>query len=699
MRPLSELSPFGTARAAVSAGASSKGDDESALLAWLRPVRERLASSFNLEEEVAFLAWELGRLPDGLSREERASLILMALTALVALGQGSTRIPFRDPAVRLDTARQLLPAEDLILGLDAAKAVATADALIAERRVDAIVGGPEDFKPLIVDGPFLYLQKMRALEERFAEALRRRIKGDADGAGWPEAEVSAAVLDVEGRPAVRDGKALPLSHDQLAAVRVAASHRLAVISGGPGTGKTTIVVSILRVLRRLGLPPEAMLLAAPTGKAAQRMGQAIQSGLRAIAKPTPEDQDLETLPEPRTLHRLLGYSPSTGRFLHHENNRLAGRVIVVDEASMIDLVLMERLARSLRDDSRLVLLGDDHQLPSVEAGAVLRDLLVETNDGPSPLGPRAVRLTESHRMRPDDPDGRNILTVSQAIDRGEPPKFAARRTSDDVIVARSSFAEVEFHCGGVELLEAPEGSGVIDAWLDRWNREVVRSLPDFDHLVGRRYILGRDGFHEADRVRLDQLFDHFDRARVLCLTRVLPTGADRINDLLHDRARAARPAGAFRDDDLIPGEPVMMQVNDYGRMLFNGDQGLVLLVSEGGRPSPMVVFRRADGFATHRIGSLRSVLRRSYAMTVHKAQGSEFDRVALILPHADIPLNTREILYTALTRSRAAVTLVGSREILARGIARTARRFSGVAERVRGPGPAHIKHAVAKELV
>lgn len=681
MRPLTELSPLGTARAAVKSGSPSENDDGASLLAWLRPVRERLAASFNLEEEVAFLAWELGGLPDGLSREERASLILLALTALIALRQGSTRLPFRDRALRLEIARQLLGEEGPIPGLDAARAVTLADGLIHEGRVASIVGGPGAFKPLIVDGPYLYLQKLRALEERFADVLRRRI--EEDNAGWPEAEVAAAVLDVEGRPAVAKHGPLPLSEDQLAAVKTAASHRLAVISGGPGTGKTTIVVSILRVLRRLGLPPEAMLLAAPTGKAAQRMGQAIQAGLQAIAKPSPEDQDLENLPEPRTLHRLLGYSPSTGRFLHHENNRLAGRVIVVDEASMIDLVLMERLARSLRDDCRLVLLGDDHQLPSVEAGAVLRDLLVETDDGPSPLGPRAVRLTQSHRMRPDDPDGRNILTVSRAIDRGEPPNFAMQRTGDNTIVERTSFAEVEFR--GVEFLEASEESGVIDGFLDRWSGEIVRALPDFDHLIGRRYLLGRDGFADEDQVRLNRLFDHFDRARVLCLTRVLPTGADRINDLLHDRALAARPTGAFRDDDLIPGEPVMMQVNDYGRMLFNGDQGVVLIVTEGGRPAPMVVFRRADGFATHRIGSLRSVLRRSYAMTVHKAQGSEFDRVALILPSADIPLNTREILYTALTRSRAVVTLVGTRETLVSGIARTARRFSGVAERVRGP--------------
>ncbi len=107
---------------------------------------------------------------------------------------------------------------------------------------------------------------------------------------------------------------------------------------------------------------------------------------------------------------------------------------------------------------------------------------------------------------------------------------------------------------------------------------------------------------------------------MLCLTRVLPSGADRINELLHHHAFSAMPAGSFRDDDMLPGEPVMMQVNDYSRMLFNGDQGLILRVSKGGRPAPMVVFRRAEEFVYHRIGSLRSVLRRSYAMTIHKAQ-------------------------------------------------------------------------------
>jgi exodeoxyribonuclease V alpha subunit len=686
MKSPTDLSPLGTARAAVAEAASS-GDDE-ALLAWLGPVRERLAASFNLEEEVALLAWELGRWPEGLKPEERASLALLALTALVVLRQGSTRLPFHDRAIRLDVARQLLPGDDPPLGLDAARAVALCDGLIEAGRGAAIVGGPDDFKPLVIDGPHLYLQKMWALEERFAGALRRRM--DRTAAGWPETQIVAAVRDVVSRAGGRAAAPLRLSDDQVAAVRAAVRHPLAVISGGPGTGKTTIVVAILRVLRRLGVPSQAMLLSAPTGKAAQRLTQAVRSGLAAIAEPSPPDHDLENLPAAETLHRLLGYSPTTGRFLHHENNPLAGRVVVVDEASMIDLVLMERLVRSLRDDGRLVLLGDDHQLPSVEAGAVLRDLLADDDDdsgGPSLLGPRAVRLTKSHRMRADNPDGSNILAVSRAIDGGDVPRFAPQRDRDDAVVVRATVAAVAFR--GVEFLESPAGSEVLDRFLDRWHAEVIRGRADFDALIGRDYVVRRGGFDRADQHGLVALFNHFDRARILCLTRVLPTGADRVNAALHARALAAHAVPVARDDDLIPGEPAMMQVNDYGRMIFNGDQGLVLNVSDGGRPVPMVVFPRDEGFAAYRIGSLRPVLRRSYAMTVHKAQGSEFDRVALVLPDADIPLNTREILYTALTRSRAAVTVVGAREIFLRGAARRHRRFSGVAERLRSPRTEH----------
>jgi exodeoxyribonuclease V alpha subunit len=673
MKPVVDLSPLGTAR--VGAKNASIPEGEQALLNWLAPVKERLASAFAIEEEVVFLAWELARWPVELQAEERQALALLALTALVALRQGSTRLPLRNDEgreVRLEVARRLLDDARAGPGLGPAQAVDVADALIDSGRASAVLGVAGEFKPLVVAGSHLYLQKMHALEQQFATSLLGRMTERVPE--WDEKAAAEAVRGVQERPAVRQAKPLPLSADQVAAVETAVRFHLAVISGGPGTGKTTIVVSILRALCRLGVKPEEMVLAAPTGKAAHRLGEAVRWGLEAVAEKSPEDRLLENLAEPQTLHRLLGYSQSTGRFLYHQNNRLAARVVVVDEASMIDLVLMERLTRSLRDDARLVLLGDDHQLPSVEAGAVLRDLIA----GESPLGRRAVRLTESYRMRPEDPDGRNILTVSRLIDSGTLPTFDPQRTDADVVREQASVATVRFQ--GVEFLEAPEGSGVLNEFLEHWHKEVIRKPRDFDFdaIVNREYVLGRDGFGDDDRAALAKLFKHFDEARILCLTRVRSTGADRINAVLHRRALVNRTSR--RGDEPIPGEPVMMQVNDPGRRIFNGDQGLVLRVSEGGRSALMVVFPRDEGFRAFGIDALRPVLLPAFALTVHKAQGSEYDHIALVLPDADIPINAREILYTALTRARTSVTILGTREVFAGGVARRIHRSSGLAE-------------------
>ena len=152
--------------------------------------------------------------------------------------------------------------------------------------------------------------------------------------------------------------------------------------------------------------------------------------------------------------------------------------------------------------------------------------------------------------------------------------------------------------------------------------------------------------------------------------------------MLHQNTLAGRDRALTREDDFIPGEPVMMQVNDYHRGIFNGDQGLILNVSEGNQLQPMAVFPRSEGFAAFHIDSLRPVLLHSYAMTVHKAQGSEFDRVALVLPDRELPINTREILYTALTRSRASVVIIGNREILENGIISKIFRDCGIAEKL-----------------
>jgi exodeoxyribonuclease V alpha subunit len=249
--------------------------------------------------------------------------------------------------------------------------------------------------------------------------------------------------------------------------------------------------------------------------------------------------------------------------------------------------------------------------------------------------------------------------------------------------------DVDF--AGVEFLASRENSKTLEHFLDRWHEKHLASLSNFDELVGRDYEIDRDGFQNDDRKKLDQLFSHWGKSRILCLTRVRPTGADRINTSLHERAldragqmrRPKESKSLEATTDFVPGEPVLMQINDYDRGVFNGDQGIILNVNDHGNRVLMVVFRQARGFVVFPIGSLRPVLRHAYAMTVHKAQGSEFDNVALVLPDRDLPINTPEILYTAITRSRRSVVILGQHNIFDSGVSRAVTRDSGIAEKLR----------------
>jgi exodeoxyribonuclease V alpha subunit len=693
MKPrLIELSPLGTALAAV--GNRSIPELDLAILEWLRQVRENLRTCYNIDDEVGFLAWELARWQPGLELTERQALILLILSALVQVQLGSTRVTFEGApgrALRLELADRLLTGVRPMAGYDSLEPSQAADLmekLVTSGSAGLVIGDEGSFRPLIIAGSHLYLQKMLQLEDQFVEVVRRRLSTDFQD--WSEPQIDRALSDVLSRPVMQNTSPVVLEREQQDAVKAAVRSPMTIVSGGPGTGKTTIIVSMLRVLRRLGVTCDEITLAAPTGRAANRMGEAIRVSREAIVDPAEADHDLAHLGEPRTLHRLLGFSPRSGRFLHHENNRISERIIIVDEASMVDLALMEHLVQSLREDARLILLGDARQLPSIEAGAVLRDLLGEGIDSSGTLAAmQRIRLIRSHRMRHEDNDGRNIFTVAQAIDEGRVPDFAARRAHDDVITERLLVRDIEFR--GVEFVRCSEGSDVLRDFLDRWYQEMLGSLPELDQLVGREYSFDQGIFASDDQKYLQQLFAHWKRSRVLCITRVLPTGADRINETLHELAilryaQSKQRVGGLvprHYSELIPGEPVMMTVNDYERKIFNGDQGVVVSISERGRLTLMAVFPQSQGMIAFPAESLRPHLRHSYAMTVHKAQGSEFDRVAIILPDHDLPITTREILYTALTRSRNSAVLVGRRDILVSGIARKISRESGIADKLR----------------
>lgn len=600
-----------------------------------------------IDEQLLWQSWEVTRL---VPPEMRRPHFFLLAALLVAERRGSTRIALEGleralaevgmPEAERPKVRALLEAESVLVG---------------ERR------------PLAIDGGAIYTRKNLVLEARVVEWLAARIDGAAGVAATPEVE--AAIAALRDRPPWIGGRPLRLNEEQEEAVRRSARLPLTVISGGPGTGKTQIVVSILRVLVRLGVAPSAIALAAPTGKAAFRMKESIRAALHALADPSDEDRRLlEEPPEPRTIHRLLGFLPTTGAFRHHEQNPLDADVVIVDEVSMVDLELMDRLLRACRPTARLVLLGDADQLPSVEAGAVLRDLVPE-DEGPGddPRRAAVVRLRQSYRMDPSDPAGRAILLAAQAIQRGEVEAASA-------IEAREHPEALAFE--RVEGIPATS----LDAFLRHWYARRLADWEAYRELVARTWVV-EDGRFEAEE-DLARLFAHYERSRLLCLTRVQEAGTDAINARMrrvHQEAMGSDPGAS-----LVLGEPLMMQRNDYARGLFNGDQGLVLRVRVRGeaRAGLSVVFPAGEGFRAHSL-EIGGSLRPSWAMTVHKSQGSEFDAVGLILPHDDLPLLTREALYTALTRARRSVVVVGDRELFARGVARRLERETGIAERLR----------------
>jgi exodeoxyribonuclease V alpha subunit len=633
----------------------------------------------DLGDESLYLAWALAH-EAGLPVAEERALTLLVLASLASLRQGSTRLPLsgEEGAAHLD---ELWPAlggtpRERTLALELCAELRQARLAGKSARLDPIAGFPGERRPLILDGYALYHQRMHACELSLSSLLAARL---AAPAAREAGALSAVLDDVCARPASTATRAIALTASQRRAVEHALKSSLSVITGGPGTGKTSIVAALLRALARLDVPPDAIALAAPTGKAAFRLRESITRSLGTIAEPAPADLALQC-PEAQTLHRLLGYSPSSDRFRRHAGDPLSARVVIVDEASMIDLFLMERLVRAVRPDAQLVLLGDADQLPSVDAGAVLRDLVPKRE--PSV----AVRLTESWRMSPDDPAGRHVLRVAGHVQAGDPAPILDGH-AEDAIQRRANAAALTF--SGVELLPASARGELMRRWYD----ERIQLGAELATRARREFALGPNGFGPEDTRELVELFAHSERARVLCVTRGLSrAGAARINRALHDRvladARASGDAIALRSAPAFyPGEPVLMLHNDYDRGLWNGDQGLVLRVSEPGRPGVhfMAVFARESGFAAHPLESLRTSLQHAWATTVHKSQGSELDHVALLLPDEDLPLLQRELLYTAITRARRSVVVAGDEALLRKAIERRARRFSGLSRRLFDP--------------
>lgn len=527
----------------------------------------------------------------------------------------------------------------------------------------ALAEAQSEPRPLVLDtGGRLYLKRYWDHEAEVVAAIRRRVaeSDPIDDVEWLRGALDR--LFPRGPESAAGGP----DWQRIAAV-VALQRLFCVISGGPGTGKTFTVVKILALMIERALrqrtPPPQVTLVAPTGKAAARLSQSIR---RAKGGLQVEPSVLALIPdEAATIHRCIGtFRGSATRVRHDRDNPLNADVVLVDEASMVDLGLLRRLLDAVRPQTRMILLGDKDQLASVEAGAVLGDIC---NSG------RTTAYSQNWRE--------HLIALT-----GEPlptPETAPATTGiwDCIVQLRHSYRSekapaIAALAAAINAGDAAEVTRLLDdteAPYVTWQAPTEKK--GLTAAVRREIVDGFAGYLQEGTFddRLRQL-DHF---RVLCAHRRGGRGVETMNPLVE---QALAEAGLIEPEGpAYVGRPILVTQNDYQLNLFNGDVGIVV----GDPESPdkrLVLFEAQEGkprtFSPARLPPHET----AYAMSIHKSQGSEFDHVAVILPVEVSPVLSRELLYTAVTRARSRVTLHGSREIIEQAIARRIERASGLRE-------------------
>ena len=559
-------------------------------------------------------------------------------------------------------------------------------------RQHAWVGEGQRFTPFVLDahGRF-YLWRNWQHEVRLAAAILQRCAQRS--LPLPPEQLSAELDRLFA------GIPRGASDWQRAAVAAAPGTRFFVLTGGPGTGKTTTVVRMLLMLlrhaRACGLPERpSIALAAPTGKAAQRLVQAIARGKAELSRAgeggsdfsrdaSTEDSPLQSLPQDllsllpliphadaRTLHRLLGYQPQDNSFSRGLRQPLAEDIVVVDEASMVDLAMMRQLLEAMRPEAMLILLGDPDQLASVDAGSVLADIVASApvnrlppamaerlrpllDAAPEPATERAPLaghvLTLSHSWRAGSGLQRGIEAMRESPEPGWLDALLSRRSDGDLHLR---------HCADGHDLRA-----CVDAWIDR-HSELLRGLLQ---PVG-------DAAEALQQLR---------RLQILCALRDGPFGAQGVNALL-----ARRLGARFAVDTSRPwyhGRPLIITRNDYARGLFNGDVGIAREGAEGLR----VWFELSDrdGRAGLRSFSPRALPAHesAWAITIHRSQGSEYQDVAVLLPpDPDNRALNRALVYTAISRARRHAEIWSTDAALRAALAHPVQRHGGLRERLQG---------------
>jgi exodeoxyribonuclease V alpha subunit len=482
----------------------------------------------------------------------------------------------------------------------------------------------------VLDEGLVYLDRYHRLELAVCADL-----GDRARRPPPTVDESLLVAALD-RAFPRLGSAAAGSRDyteQRRAAEQAVRAWTTVLTGGPGTGKTTTVAGLICVLadqakdgRRL-----SVALAAPTGKAAARLQESVLEEARDARFSDDDRGQLEDM-DAVTLHRLLGWRPDNAtRFRHDRGNRLKYDLIVVDESSMVELTMMARLLEATRPDCRLVLVGDPHQLTSVGAGAVLGDLVRGYEERiPSPV----VTLETSHRF------GDEIGALARAV----------REDRADEVLER-----LRSGVPGIEFVEGPEHERLLRDLVLRSAREVRAA---------------------AERGDTDAALQALDRHRLLCAHRDGPYGVNHWNRAAE--AWLAEESGSDHWPTWYAGRPLIVTSNDYAVGVYNGETGVVVRRDDGALRARISGSDGVRDLATTRLVDIDTM----HALTIHKSQGSQVDEVTVLLPPPDSRLLSRELFYTAITRARQGVRVVGSEETVRAAVRRRVQRASGLAARL-----------------
>ena len=513
-----------------------------------------------------------------------------------------------------------------------------------------VVGGEGDYKPLILDDGYLYLRRYWQYQDQLATLIKSRLEVEAlpqNKQEWLQKRLDFYFPShVQGEE---------VDWQRLAAER-ALKQQFLIISGGPGTGKTTTITRILALLieqylsdkkdlnneliksTKTGGDVLSILLAAPTGKAAVRMLDAIHEAQNTLELPIQIQTLMPT--QASTIHKLLGSQHGRLSFKYNQSNPLKADIVIVDEASMIDIALMAKLVEAVPPHAKLILVGDKDQLSSVETGSVFADLCTGLKNSDNLL-----TLKKNWRFSENSNIGQLAIAVNNGDTQTLTDILQDQTTSDCSLISPEHFFTKK----------------IPHEFIEPWD-EYFQTLNN-------------------PQASISEIFDAFNQHRILCALRKGSNGSQAISAGIEKalEKRATIKLGKAKNKSWYHGRPIMITQNSYSRGLFNGDTGIALY-----RNGAMKIY-----FPDEEKGMFKSLApvrlpphQTTWAMTIHKSQGSEFDQVTMVLPHEFMPLLSRQLIYTGITRAKKGINIIASKEVLVAGIKQEAIKATQVESRL-----------------